>query len=96
MFSFSRLSCLSLPSAPGQVSGRGRALRPILLGVCAALILLFSSTKAQAQGPQCTFNMTNISFGTVDLRSGRPYDAGGTFNYTCTGSARDIVRICRA
>ena len=44
--------------------------------------------------PKCTFSATPISFGTIDIRNGRPYDATGTFDYTCTGAPREIVRIC--
>lgn len=51
-------------------------------------------TNARAQRPQCTFNMSSISFGTVDVTNGRPYDATGTFTYACTGDAQEMVRIC--
>jgi spore coat protein U-like protein len=66
--------------------------------VSLSAILLFAfflaSPSAHAQGPQCTFAMTNISFGTVDLQKGNPYDAAGTFTYACTGNSREILRIC--
>lgn len=58
------------------------------------LFLFLSPRFAHAQGPQCTFSASNISFGTVDLRKGNPYDAAGNFTYACTGDARQIVRIC--
>ncbi len=58
------------------------------------LFLLFGGSNLVAQGPQCTFSASNISFGTVDLQKGNPYDAAGTFTYACTGNAREIIRIC--
>ena len=60
------------------------------------LLALFalSGSFTHAQGPKCSFNITNISFGTVDVKNGRPYDATGTLNYNCTGDSREIIRIC--
>lgn len=62
----------------------------------AALLLAFlcMPSAAHAQGPQCTFSVTNISFGTIDPASGNAYDAAGTLTYACTGDSREIVRIC--
>jgi spore coat protein U-like protein len=59
-----------------------------------ALLLSSSLAFAQTPGPQCTFSASAISFGTVDLKKGNPYDAAGTFTYVCTGDAREILRIC--
>lgn len=66
----------------------------IFFAAWAAFLLLATVSMAEAQGPQCTFSASNISFGTVDLQKGNPYDAAGTFTYACTGDARQIVRIC--
>lgn len=63
-------------------------------GLLFTLAVLLLPGAAHAQGPQCTFNVTNISFGTVDLQKGNAYDAAGTFNYACTGDSREIIRIC--
>ena len=57
-------------------------------------VLLVCCTSAFAQDAQCTFSASNISFGTVDLQKGNPYDAAGTFSYACTGNSREIIRIC--
>ena len=55
---------------------------------------MFFGSNLVAQAPQCTFSASNISFGTVDLQKGNPYDAAGTFTYACTGDSRQILRIC--
>jgi len=67
---------------------------PSLTVVIFLLALFAPAARAQGPAPQCSFNITNISFGTVDVKNGRPYDATGTLNYVCTGDSRQIVRIC--
>jgi spore coat protein U-like protein len=63
--------------------------------LCSAMLVLSSHLAlAQAPGPQCSFTASNISFGTVDLKKGNPYDAAGTLAYACTGDAKEILRIC--
>jgi len=62
--------------------------------ICLSVAPLLNCSKAHAQDPQCAFTMSNISFGTVDLKKGNPYDAAGTFTYACTGDRREILRIC--
>jgi len=70
------------------------SLRPVFL-LALALTLLLIPAKAKAQeAPQCVFSMSNISFGTIDLAKGNPYDASGTFSYACTGDSREILHIC--
>ena len=70
------------------------AIRIFSLSAVLLFTLFLASPGAHAQDAQCTFSMTNISFGTVDLQKGNPYDAAGTFTYACTGNSREIVRIC--
>jgi hypothetical protein len=67
---------------------------PSLTLVIFLLALFAPAARAEDPAPQCSFNITNISFGTVDVKNGRPYDATGTLNYACTGDSRQIVRIC--
>ena len=62
--------------------------------LCFLIALLSLPAHAQDSGPKCTFSVSNISFGTVDVKNGRPYDATGTLTYACTGDSREIVRIC--
>jgi spore coat protein U-like protein len=64
------------------------------LVACLPFGLLLSVSTARAQDPQCTFKVTAISFGTVDVKNGRPYDATGVLSYACTGNAREIIRMC--
>jgi spore coat protein U-like protein len=72
-----------------------RTLRwSISLLFIAAQLPLASCARAEDGKPQCSFNVTNISFGTIDPKNGHPYDATGTLNYACTGDSREIVRIC--
>src|SRR5580704_3391994 len=71
---------------------------PRLAGLSLATIFLlaplFPLAHAQDSAPKCTFTISSISFGTVDVKNGRPYDATGTLTYACTGEPREIVRIC--
>jgi spore coat protein U-like protein len=86
-----------LNSALGRCSVKiSVAARSVFVSVCFAALIVIQTSKGRAQssGPQCTFSITNISFGTVDVKNGRPYDATGTFTYACTGDSREIVRIC--
>jgi spore coat protein U-like protein len=75
-----------------QPSSR-RRLRCFAL-TCFLIATMVSCAAAQTEGPKCSFNVTNISFGTVDLQKGNAYDAAGTFTYACTGDSREIIRIC--
>ncbi len=65
-----------------------------LFALCLSLALAAPAAHAQESGPKCTFSISSISFGTVDVKNGRPYDATGTLTYACTGDSREIVRIC--
>ncbi len=42
----------------------------------------------------CTFSMTNVEFGTIDITATTPYNTTGSFTYSCTGDPGQIVRIC--
>ncbi len=73
----------------------GSHLRRSVWMVFCLVVSLFGCVASRAQSdPKCTFSASNISFGTVDLSKGNPYDAAGTFTYVCTGDSREIVRIC--
>lgn len=63
-------------------------------GMTAAALLLSAGSPAQAQEINCTFSATNISFGSIDVSTGKPFDATGNFTYACTGDSRAMVRIC--
>ena len=66
----------------------------VTASLAALTVLLVCEAQAASPGPTCTFSVSNISFGTVDVKNGRPYDATGTVTYACTGDSREIVRIC--
>jgi spore coat protein U-like protein len=66
----------------------------LIVAVLLPLMNMLTPATAKAQGPKCTFTMSNISFGVIDVSSGKTYDATATFTYACTGDAREIIRIC--
>lgn len=91
------LRCLqeaAIAEIPAYRFGGRRPQLMTTLVTCISIVLLLLSVAANAQDAKCTFSMSNISFGTVDLQSGSPYDAAGNFTYACTGDAREIIRIC--
>ncbi len=65
---------------------------PILPALAALLFLLVA--PANSQDINCSFGMSNISFGSIDLSTGKTFAATGTFTYACTGDRREMVRIC--
>jgi len=75
-----------------------RTLAAISVAIVLALAALSAAPTARAQDdkprPKCTFSMSNISFGTIDIATGRQMDTTGTFTYACTGDDHEVVRIC--
>ncbi|MEZ5926572.1 MAG: spore coat U domain-containing protein [Hyphomicrobiaceae bacterium] len=59
--------------------------------VC-GILLAFAASPAQAQS--CTFSISNISFGNIDVTLNTPYTATATFTANCTGLNNRRVRIC--
>ncbi|MBI3275291.1 MAG: spore coat protein U domain-containing protein [Methylocystis sp.] len=52
------------------------------------------ATQAQAR-INCTFAITNLNFGHIDLTANAAYDTTGTFTANCTGgSSGQVVRVC--
>ncbi len=78
------------PSLPRRI-GRGGLT---VAGMIAAALLFSAGSPAGAQEINCTFSATNISFGSIDVSTGKPFDATGNFTYACTGNSREMVRIC--
>ena len=56
------------------------------------VISIGASIGARAQS--CSFSVTNLDFGTVDLTTGTPFTTTGTFSATCTGTPNDEIRAC--
>ena len=52
---------------------------PTLLALAALFFLLVFPAKAQ--DINCTFGMSNIAFGSIDLSTGKSFAATGTFTY---------------
>lgn len=52
------------------------------------------ATAAGAQAQSCTATIDNLSFGTVNLTTGLPYDTNGTMQISCSGTAGSTVRVC--
>jgi spore coat protein U-like protein len=66
----------------------------LIAGLLAAAVLVLGASPAACQDINCTFSMSNINFGSIDVSSGKPFEATGTFTYACTGDSREMVRIC--
>lgn len=62
----------------------------------AAMIWLASLTYAAtpASSQTCTFSISNIDFGTIDVTLNTTFTAGGTLVANCTGIANRRVRVC--
>ena len=75
---------------------RGKTLpkNAILTIILTAVLVILAVPTAKAQEINCTFTMSNISFGSIDVSTGKPYEATGSFTYACTGDSREMIRIC--
>ncbi|MFT3988417.1 spore coat U domain-containing protein [Aestuariivirga sp.] len=61
----------------------------------AAVLMLVALASAQAvQAQSCSFDFTDINFGTVTPPLGTAFDSTGTFTATCTGTRNRVVRVC--
>lgn len=62
--------------------------------LAAALLVLAAATTARAQS--CSYSVTNVNFGTVNLLSGSAIDSSATIQATCGGvqTLNLSVRIC--
>ncbi|HEY1505788.1 MAG TPA: spore coat protein U domain-containing protein [Stellaceae bacterium] len=66
----------------------------ILLFVGVAIGAMFCTREAQANA-NCSFSITNMNFGTIDLTANTTFDATATLNISCgSGNQGDTVRIC--
>ena len=61
-------------------------------GAILLFLPLFAADVAVAQS--CSFSMTDVNFGTVNLQSGSPIDTTATFSATCQGLSLTTVRVC--
>ncbi len=67
---------------------------PMKTFLAAALLVLAAATTARAQS--CSYSVTNVNFGTVNLLSGSAIDSSATIQATCGGvqTLNLSVRIC--
>jgi len=66
---------------------------PLIRGALLALVLVLLAS-AQAPGQSCSFSISNVNFGSVDVLSGGNIDTTATLSASCTGVALTTVRIC--
>jgi len=67
--------------------------RLLLCAIVVAAGLTFSA-PAHARNPNCSFTITNVNFGTVDLTANTTYDTTGTLSATCRGNNNATMRVC--
>lgn len=66
-------------------------------GFCCALAFLVICNlplPAGAAPPNCSFTISDVAFGDIDLTTYTTYDTTSTFSASCTGDAKRKVRIC--
>jgi spore coat protein U-like protein len=66
----------------------------IVYGALAIAATLAASSPAHARNPNCSFTITNVSFGTVDLTANTTFDTTGTLSATCRGDNNATMRVC--
>ena len=62
----------------------------LLAALCVAIIMLTGAAKAQV----CTFGVTNINFGNINIGPGGTSPTSGTFTATCSGTPGKTITIC--
>jgi spore coat protein U-like protein len=71
---------------------RGVNALPGVLGVLVLIIAVGLPGSAWAQS--CTFTITNLNFGNIDLTANTVFNTTGTFTANCTGNRNVTVRVC--
>lgn len=65
-----------------------------LLGIAVIAAALAFPSMAHAKPANCSFTITNLNFGTVDLSANTTFDTTATLSVNCTGNNSTIVRVC--
>jgi spore coat protein U-like protein len=61
----------------------------------AVVIAAALGSVGPAQAFSCTFSITNLNFGNIDLTANTTFDTTGTLSINCSGGGQgDVVRIC--
>jgi spore coat protein U-like protein len=71
--------------------GAKRTIIPAIFAVASIAGLESAATAAPAS---CSFSITAVNFGTIDVRANTVFDTTATFSATCTGDARRTIRVC--
>ena len=61
---------------------------------CAILYIMLVAWPACANALSCSFSITDVAFGNVDLSSGQYVDTTAVLTATCTGNPNQNVRVC--
>lgn len=64
----------------------------IVMLLLAAMTLWVMTATARAQS--CSFTMSNVAFGNIDVTLNTTFTATGTFTYSCTGTSGNTIRVC--
>lgn len=67
-----------------------RAIMGLMLLVAVAAGVPVAETRAQS----CSFSMTDVDFGNIDLTAGGAFTTTATLNVTCTGLPNRIIILC--
>jgi spore coat protein U-like protein len=62
--------------------------------VAALFLIAFLGLAPAAHAQSCTFTMTDLDWGSIDLGSASHFDLTGTFTASCTGLSLLTVRVC--
>ncbi len=57
-------------------------------------LLAMAPGAANAQALSCSFSVSDMAFGTVDLTSGQAADSTATLSVSCSGAASRVARVC--
>ncbi len=68
------------------------ARRRGVLGVLAFILAVVAAEVADAQ--TCSFSITNVNFGNIDVSANTVFDTTATFSANCTGNGNRRIRIC--
>ena len=66
--------------------------RNLILGVLAFVLVVGAAEVASAQ--TCSFSITNVNFGNIDVTANTVFDTTATFSANCSGIAGRRVRVC--
>lgn len=65
-----------------------------LLALCFVVACGLLSGAGAALAQSCSFSITNLDFGAIDVTANTTISGTGTFNATCTGTAGQTIVIC--